>query len=388
MKNSQSLKVHALNQGKWTTKSKVPLKTKEDLALYYTPGIADPCQEIAKDKNLTNTYTNRGNTIAIISDGSAVLGLGNIGAEAALPVMEGKAILFKEFGNVDAVPIVLKTQDPKEIITTIQNLAPSFGGINLEDISAPRCFEIENELKKTLPIPVFHDDQHGTAIVVTAALINAAKLTGKKITNLNALVIGVGASGNSTARMIKKLGIKRIYGCDSKGLISKNKKNTFYTNQLLEDQVLDSFDQTDNALINGFYNTDIVIGLARPHLVSQAMIKLMNKDPWVFGLANPIPEIMPKEALAAGAKIVGTGRADFDNQVNNLLAFPGLFRGVLDTNVQQIDEDIKMIAAKAIAEFIPTKDLKYSFILPSMMDKKVHQYVAQKIVAFSENRKK
>lgn len=379
---SKSLELHKKYQGKWQTASKVPLKSREDLSLFYSPGVADPCEEIVKNKDLTNVYTNRGNTIAVVSDGSAVLGLGNIGPEAALPVMEGKCILFKEFGNVDAVPIVLNTQDPDEVINVIKLIAPSFGGINLEDISAPNCVKIERQLIKDLDIPVFHDDQHGTAVVICAALINAEKLTGKKLSNLNAFIVGMGAAGSSVARMIKKLGINTIYGCDINGMISSENKNNFVIEELLDEKIIKSASK-NTKMIDGFKNADIFIGLSAPNIVSEKMIKLMNKDPWIFALANPMPEIMPDKAKRAGAKIVATGRSDFPNQVNNISAFPGIFRGVLSAKIEKITEDIKILSAKAIAECIDDNNLNYENILPSNLDKNISIKIAEKINNFT-----
>ena len=351
----QALKLHEEWQGKLETKSKVEVKSKEALALAYTPGVAEPCKVIAKDKSEVYKYTAKANTVAVISDGSAVLGLGNIGAEAGIPVMEGKAVLFKEFGGVNAVPICLDTQDTEEIIKTVTYLAPNYGGINLEDISAPRCFEIEERLKATLDIPVFHDDQHGTAIVVLAGLINSLKVTGKKKEECRVVVNGAGSAGVAITKLLLRYGFKNVLMCDKLGIISKDypelncmqKKMTEVTN----------LGNETGTLKDALKGADIFVGVSAPNLVTPEMVQSMNKDAIIFAMANPVPEIMPDVAKAAGARIVGTGRSDFPNQVNNVIAFPGIFKGALEGRAKQITEEMKLAAANAIADLIPDDEL-------------------------------
>ena len=382
----ESLRLHEKHRGKIEVKSKVKLEDKDDMSLAYTPGVAEPCRAIHKNPEDIYKYTNKSNMVAVITDGSAVLGLGNIGGAAGMPVMEGKAILFKEFGNVDAFPICLDTQDTEEIIATIKHIAPTFGGINLEDISAPRCFEIEERLIKELDIPVFHDDQHGTAIVVLAGLINALKLTHRKFENIKVVVNGVGAAGVAITKLLIKYGVNadHILLCDSKGAIYKGRDNL---NEIKEDLAevtntacklgLDHPDCRTGGLAEIMKGADVFIGVSKAGLVSQEMVKSMADDPIIFAMANPEPEIMPDLAKEAGAAIVATGRSDFPNQVNNVLGFPGIFRGVLDAKIKVIDDQIKITAAEAIANYIknPTVDE----IIPYALDKGVVKSIAEAI---------
>lgn len=371
-----SLKLHKKVHGKLELKSKVAIKNKKDLSLAYTPGVAEVCRVIAKDKKLAREYTIKKNTVAVVSDGSAILGLGNLGPEAALPVMEGKAVLFKEFADVDAFPICLDTQDAEEIIKAVKNIAPVFGGINLEDIAAPRCFEIEERLKKELSIPVMHDDQHGTAVVVLAALINALRL--KKMNKKNARVVisGAGAAGTAIAKMLLKYGFEQVAVCDSKGLIHAGRSDLNSAKTELA-QITRQNKQPDASLKEVIKETDVLIGVSGPGLITRAEIKTMNKNPIVLVLANPIPEIMPDEARAGGAYIVGTGRSDFPNQINNVLAFPGIFRGALDNKVTQITEDMLVKAAENLARCV--RSLRTDNILPKPFDKNVARAVAKAI---------
>lgn len=372
--NKKALDMHKQKKGKIEIKSKFgPLKTKEDLSIAYTPGVAEPCRVIAKDKGKVYDYTSKWNLVAVVTDGSAVLGLGNIGPEAALPVMEGKAILFKEFGNVDAFPICLATQDTEEIIKAVKLIAPGFGGINLEDISAPRCFEVEERLKKELDIPVFHDDQHGTAIVVLAGLINALKITGKKMEEIKVVFNGAGAGGIAVAKILRDVGVKNIIMCDSKGVIYKGRKEG--VNKYKEEFAVETDART---LADAIKGADIFIGLSVAGALKKDMVKSMNKDPIIFAMANPVPEIMPDEAKEAGARIIATGRSDFPNQVNNVLAFPGVFRGALDARAQ-ITEKMKIAAAKALAGMVekPAEDR----IIPYALDKGVAEKIAEAVKA-------
>ena len=331
------------------------VKSKEALALAYTPGVAEPCKVIAKDKEAVYKYTGKANTVAVISDGSAVLGLGNIGAEAGIPVMEGKAVLFKEFGGVNAVPICLDTQDTEEIIKTVTYLAPNFGGINLEDISAPRCFEIEERLKATLDIPVFHDDQHGTAIVVLAGLINSLKVTGKKKEECQVVVNGAGSAGVAITKLLLKYGFTNVIMCDKLGIISKNYPGLNWMQEKMAE--VTNLKNMNGTLADALKGADIFVGVSAPNIVTEEMVKSMNKDAIIFAMANPVPEIMPDVAKAAGARIVGTGRSDFPNQVNNVIAFPGIFKGALEGRAKQITEEMKLAAANAIASLIPDDEL-------------------------------
>ena len=351
----QALKLHEEWQGKLETKSKVEVKSKEALALAYTPGVAEPCKVIAKDKSAVYTYTAKANTVAVISDGSAVLGLGNIGAEAGIPVMEGKAVLFKEFGGVNAVPICLATQDTEEIIKTVTYLAPNFGGINLEDICAPRCFEIEERLKAALDIPVFHDDQHGTAIVVLAGLINSLKVTGKNKEECKVVVNGAGSAGVAITKLLLKYGFKNVTMCDKLGIISKDYPGLNWMQEKMAE--VTNLEGKNGTLADALKGADIFVGVSAPGIVTADMVKSMNKDAILFAMANPVPEIMPDVAKAAGARIVGTGRSDFPNQVNNVIAFPGIFKGALEGRAKQITEEMKLAAARAIADLIPDDEL-------------------------------
>ena len=344
--NEKALELHEKWRGKLDTVSKTPVKTREDLSLAYTPGVAEPCKVIAQNKEAAYTYTWKSNTIAVVSDGSAVLGLGNIGPYAAMPVMEGKAVLFKEFGNVNAVPICLDTQDTEEIIKAVTYLAPGFGGINLEDISAPRCFEIEERLKATLDIPVFHDDQHGTAIVVLAATINALKITGKKKEECKVVVNGAGAAGVAITKLLLNYGFTDIIMCNRGGTVNKQRTDLNWMLQKMTDCTNPR--QITGTLADALKGADIFIGVSAPNTVTRDMVSSMNKDAIIFAMANPVPEIMPDEAKAAGARIVGTGRSDFPNQINNVVAFPGIFKGALEGRAPQITEDMKLAAALAI----------------------------------------
>lgn len=373
----RSLALHLKNKGKIELKSKVSLKTNDCLACAYTPGVAEVCLAIANDKKKVYDYTSRNNLIAVVTDGSRVLGLGNIGPEAALPVMEGKAILFKEFGNVDAFPICLATQDVEEIIKTVKNIAPVFGAINLEDIASPKCFEIEERLKKELDIPVFHDDQEGTAIAILAGLINALKLSKRNIASAKIILSGAGAAGNATAKLLTAAGAKNLIACDSKGAIYKMRNgNDKYKEELAQ---LTNPADFQGTMAEAIINADIFIGVSAPKILTQEMIRTMTKNPVIFALANPTPEINPEEAQKAGAKIVGTGRSDYPNQINNLLVFPGLFRGILDSRAKEITDKTKIAAAYAIASLVPKNKLKPNYIIPSALDKRVAKAVAKAI---------
>lgn len=375
----KSLEMHEKFKGKWEFKSKVPLDTVEDLSLYYSPGVAEPCKEIEKDVENSYKYTNRGNTLAIISDGTAVLGLGDIGPEAGLPVMEGKAVLYKKFSNIDCFPLCIGTKDPQEIINFAKLIAPSVGGIHLEDISAPRCVEIERALLKELNIPVFHDDQHGTAIVVCAGIINSCKLLGKKLEDLTVVVSGTGAAGSSIIKNLHALGIRKIRAYNRKGALHKNNPESssyhFLSKELLE--ILDpSYVYEKGTLEEVMTGADAFIGVSMAGLVTKDMVKLMAKDAIIFGMANPVPEIMPEDALEAGAKIVGTGRSDYPNQVNNVLAFPGLLRGALDAKATTMNQEMITSAIYAIADSIPESELRTDYIVPSPFDLSVPEKVA------------
>lgn len=373
----KALAQHKKWNGKLETVSKSPVKSREDLSIAYTPGVAEPCKVIAQDPKEAYSYTMKANTVAVISDGSAVLGLGNIGALAALPVMEGKCVLFKEFAGVNAVPLVLDTQDTEEIIRTVANVAPAFGGINLEDISAPRCFEIEERLKSMLDIPVFHDDQHGTAIVVLAGIINALKVTGKEKENCRVVINGAGSAGIAITKLLLTYGFKHVTMCDKLGIISKDypdlnwmqKKMTEVTN--LEGQ--------NGTLADALKGADIFVGVSAPNIVTADMVASMNKDAILFAMANPVPEIMPDVAKAAGAKVVGTGRSDFPNQVNNVVSFPGIFKGALEGHAKQITDEMKLAAAQAIAGLVSDEELNEDFIMPEAFDPRVAQVVSQAV---------
>ena len=370
----KALELHKEWKGKISTEAKCEVKTREDLALAYTPVVAEPCKVIHEDPKEAYTYTLKQNTIAVVSDGSAVLGLGNIGPEAAMPVMEGKAVLFKEFGGVNAFPICLKTQDVDEIVETVQRLEPTFGGINLEDISAPRCFEIERRLKETMNIPVFHDDQHGTAIIVLAGVINSLKLTGKKKEDCRIVVNGSGAAGIAISKLLLRYGFRHLVICDSKGIISRDRENlNWIKKEMLE---VTNLDNQNGTLADALVGADIFIGVSAPNSVTEEMVRSMNKDAILFAMANPVPEIMPDLAKAAGARIVGTGRSDFPNQVNNVLVFPGIFKGALEGKARQITEDMKLAAAEALAGIVSDEELNEEFILPEAFNPKVSEVVS------------
>ena len=377
--NEKALLLHKQWNGKLNTVPKAPVNTREDLSLAYTPGVAEPCRVIAAHPEEAYTYTMKANTIAVVSDGSAVLGLGNIGALAAMPVMEGKCVLFKEFGNVNAVPIVLDTQDTEEIIRTVAAIAPTFGGINLEDISAPRCFEIEERLKAMLKIPVFHDDQHGTAIVVLAGIINALRVTGKKKEDCRIVINGAGSAGIAIAKLLLRYGFCQIILCDSKGIISKDNPNlNWIKKQMCE---VTNLENKKGTLADALTGADIFIGVSAPGSVTADMVRSMNKDAILFAMANPTPEIMPDEAKAAGARVVGTGRSDFPNQVNNVIAFPGIFKGALEGRAEQITEEMKLAAAEAIASLVSDEELNEDFIMPEAFDPRVAESVAAAVRA-------
>lgn len=377
----RSLKLHEDNLGKIVVNTKVNVKTKDDLSLAYSPGVAEPCREIAKDQNNIYKYTSKGNLVAVVSDGSAVLGLGNIGPYAGMPVMEGKAILFKEFANVDAFPIMLDTQDPDEIIDIVKKISPTFGGINLEDITAPKCVYIERRLKKELDIPVFHDDQHGTAIVTLAALINACRLTGRKLEDLKVVISGTGAAGSSIAKLLHNMGIKHLYGYNTKGVMLDSKYNTykFLEQELLDEKIFISPKLKDDSLKELIKDKDVFIGVSAKGILSKEMVQSMSKNPFIFAMANPDPEIPYQDALDAGAFIVGTGRSDYPNQINNVLAFPGLFRGALDAKSTAITESMKLESAKAIASILKTEELSSEYIIPSAFDERVVERVSKAV---------
>ena len=378
MTNSEkALKMHEEWHGKIETCAKSHVNSREDLAIAYTPGVAEPCKVIAKDPEAAYTYTMKSNTVAVVSDGSAVLGLGNIGALAAMPVMEGKAVLFKEFGGVNAVPICLDTQDTEEIIKTVVNIAPAFGGINLEDISAPRCFEIETRLKELLDIPVFHDDQHGTAIVVLAGIINALKVTKKEKETCRVVVNGAGSAGVAITKLLLNYGFKDITMCDINGIISKDSENLNWMQK--EMAKVTNLKNASGTLADALKGADIFVGVSAPGIVTKDMVASMNKDAILFAMANPVPEIMPDLAKAAGAKVVGTGRSDFPNQVNNVVAFPGIFKGALEGRASQITEEMKLAAAKAIAGLVPDEELSEDNILPQAFDPCVAETVSRAI---------
>ena len=373
----KALQLHEEWNGKFETTPKMKIQTREDLALAYTPGVAEPCKVIAKDKEAAYKYTIKSNTIAVVSDGSAVLGLGNIGAHAAMPVMEGKAVLFKEFGNVNAVPICLDTQDTEEIIKTVVNIAPAFGGINLEDISAPRCFEIETRLKELLDIPVFHDDQHGTAIVVLAGIINGLKVTGKTKEDCQVVVNGAGSAGVAITKLLLTYGFKHVTMCDKSGILSKASEGLNWMQQSMME--VTNLENKTGSLADALRGADIFVGVSAPNIVTADMVKTMNKDAIIFAMANPVPEIMPDVAKAAGAKVVGTGRSDFPNQVNNVIAFPGIFKGALEGRARQITEDMKLAAALAIANLVPDDEVSDVNILPEAFDPRVADVVSRAV---------
>lgn len=373
----KALQLHEKWRGKISTESKCTVATREDLAVAYTPGVAAPCRAIAEDKEAVYKYTIKSNTVAVISDGSAVLGLGNIGPQAAMPVMEGKAVLFKEFGGVNAFPICLDTQDADEIVKTVINIAPAFGGINLEDISAPRCFEIEERLKKALDIPVFHDDQHGTAIVVLAGIINALKVADKQKENCKIVINGAGSAGIAICRLLLSYGFPDITLCDINGIISEASEGLNWMQK--EMCKVTNLSKKTGSLADAFIGADIFIGVSAPNIVTPQMVASMNKNAILFAMANPTPEIMPDAAKAAGALVVGTGRSDFPNQVNNVVAFPGIFKGALEGRAKQITEEMKLAAALAIAGLVPEEELNADNIMPQPFDPRVADAVSRAV---------
>lgn len=375
--NEKALQMHEQWNGKLEISAKAKVNSREDLAIAYTPGVAEPCKVIAQDQEAAYKYTMKANTISVISDGSAVLGLGNIGAYAAMPVMEGKAVLFKEFGGVNAVPICLDTQDTEEIIRTIVNIAPAFGGINLEDISAPRCFEIEERLKELLDIPVFHDDQHGTAIVVLAGIINALKVTGKKKEACRIVVNGAGSAGIAITKLLLTYGFCHVTMCDINGIISKDSPNLNWMQKKMTE--VTNLEGKKGTLADALQGADIFVGVSAPNIVTKEMVASMNKDSILFAMANPVPEIMPDLAKEGGARVIGTGRSDFPNQVNNVVAFPGIFKGALEGRATQITEEMKLAAAEAIASLVSDEDLSDTNILPEAFDPRVADVVSKAI---------
>lgn len=375
--NEKALLLHEEWNGKIETISKAPIKSREALALAYTPGVAEPCKVIAKDREAAYKYTLKANTVAVVSDGSAVLGLGNIGPYAAMPVMEGKAALFKEFGGVNAFPICLDTQDTEEIIRTVAAIAPAFGGINLEDISSPRCFEIERRLNEMLDIPVFHDDQHGTAIVVLAGIINALKITGKKKEECRIVINGCGSAGIAIAKLLLSYGFQHMILCDKEGIVSREYPNLNWMQQ--EMLQVTNLDNRTGSLADAMKGADIFVGVSAPNIVTEEMVASMNQDSILFAMANPVPEIMPDAAKRAGARIVGTGRSDFPNQVNNVVAFPGIFKGALEGRATQITEEMKLAAATAIAGLVSDEELNEDNIMPQPFDPRVAETVSNAV---------
>ncbi len=374
----EALKLHSEHKGKIEVTSKVALESRDDLSIAYTPGVAEPCREIAKDKKNVFKYTSKSNLVGVVSDGTAVLGLGNIGAEAAIPVMEGKSILFKQFGGVDAFPICLDTKDTEEIIKAVKQIAPVFGGINLEDIASPKCFEIERQLEEELDIPVFHDDQHGTAIVVTAALLNALKVVGKKIDEIKVVLNGPGSAGTAIIKMMLTAGVKNIIACDEHGILYKDRGVGIADHKKMLCDITNLEDMR-GTLADALKGADVFVGVSIGGALKAEMIKAMNPDPIVFAMANPVPEIMYDEAMAAGVKVMGTGRSDFPNQINNVLAFPGIFRGALDAGARDINDEMKLAAAKAIAELVEPEKLCAEYIIPSVLDPRVAKHVAMRV---------
>lgn len=377
--SEKALQLHEQWNGKINTTSKCHITSREDLAMAYTPGVAEPCKVIAENREAAYRYTIKSNTVAIVSDGSAVLGLGNIGAEAALPVMEGKAVLFKEFGGVNAFPICLDTQDTEEIIQTVTHIAPAFGGINLEDISAPRCFEIETRLKEILDIPVFHDDQHGTAIVVLSGIINALKVVGKTKEECRVVINGAGSAGIAISKLLLNYGFKHLILCDKSGILNKQSENLNWMQKEMMD--VTNLEEREGTLADAFVGADIFVGVSAPGIVSEEMVASMNPDGILFAMANPVPEIMPDLAKKAGAKVVGTGRSDFPNQVNNVIAFPGIFKGALEGRANQITEEMKLAAALAIASLVPESELNENNIMPEAFDSRVADAVSAAVKA-------
>ena len=375
--NKLALEMHEQNKGKIAVRSKVTVKTRDDLSTAYTPGVAEPCRKIRDNKEEVYRYTAKGNLVAVVSDGTAVLGLGDIGPEAAMPVMEGKALLFKEFADIDAFPICLDTKDTEEIIKTVKNIAPCFGGINLEDISAPRCFEIEKRLKEELDIPVFHDDQHGTAIVVLAGIINALKVVGKKKEDCKVVVNGDGSAGIAISKLLLKYGFKDLTICGLYGILSNDVKDLNWAQK--EMAQVTNLEGKNGVLADAMVGADIFIGVSAPNIVTKEMVSSMNKDAIIFAMANPTPEIMPDLAKEAGARVVGTGRSDFPNQVNNVVAFPGIFKGALEGRAKQITEEMKLAAANAIASLVPDDQLSENFILPEAFNPEVAEVVSKAV---------
>lgn len=373
----KALSMHKQWNGKLETVAKSKVNSREDLAIAYTPGVAEPCKVIAEDREAAYTYTMKANTVAVISDGSAVLGLGNIGAYAAMPVMEGKCVLFKEFGNVNAVPICLDTQDTEEIIATVKNIAPAYGGINLEDISAPRCFEIERRLQEMLDIPVFHDDQHGTAIVVLAGIINALKVTGRQKETCRVVVNGAGSAGIAITKLLLSYGFSNVTMCDREGIIGKDYPNLNWMQK--EMTAVTNLADQHGTLADAMKGADVFVGVSAPGIVTPEMVASMNHDSILFAMANPVPEIMPDAAKAAGARVVGTGRSDFPNQVNNVVAFPGIFKGALEGRASRITEEMKLAAAEAIAGLVSDDQLSEDFIMPEAFDPRVAETVSKAV---------
>ena len=375
--NELALEAHKKWNGKLETIAKSKVQTREDLSIAYTPGVAAPCRVIAEDKEQAYQYTLKANTVAVVSDGSAVLGLGNIGPEAAMPVMEGKCVLFKEFGDVNAFPICLDTQDPDEIVATVKAIAPTFGGINLEDISAPRCFEIESRLKKELNIPVFHDDQHGTAIVVLAGIINGLKVVGKNKEDCQVVVNGAGSAGIAITKLLLRYGFKHVTMCDREGIIHKNYPNLNWAQEEMTQYT--NLENKTGSLADALVGADIFVGVSAPGIVSAEMVASMNKDAIIFAMANPTPEIMPDIAKSAGARVIGTGRSDFPNQVNNVMVFPGIFKGALEGRATQITEEMNLVAANALASLVSDEELNEDFILPEAFDPRVAEVVSKAV---------
>lgn len=373
----KALTAHKEWNGKLETISKTPVNDRDALSIAYTPGVAEPCKVIAKDPSAAYTYTIKANTVAVVSDGSAVLGLGNIGPYAAMPVMEGKCVLFKEFGNVNAMPICLDTQDTEEIIQTVKNIAPAFGGINLEDISAPRCFEIEERLNDMLDIPVFHDDQHGTAIVVLAGIINALKVTGKEKEHCKVVVNGAGSAGIAITKLLLTYGFSHVTMCDKEGILTEDYPNLNWMQQKMAKMT--NLENAKGTLADALKGADIFIGVSAPNIVTAEMAASMNQDAILFAMANPVPEIMPDVAKAAGVKVIGTGRSDFPNQINNVVAFPGIFKGALEGRASRITEEMKLAAAKAIAGLVSDEELNADFIMPEAFDKRVAKVVSEAV---------
>ena len=379
----ESLKMHEKHKGKMAVVSKVEVKTKDDLSTAYTPGVAEPCRKIHENPEDIYRYTNKGNIVAVISDGSAVLGLGNIGGKAAVPVMDGKALLFKAFAGIDAIPICLDTQDTDEIINIAKNIAPTLGGINLEDIAAPRCFEIERRLQELVDIPVFHDDQHGTAVVVSAAVINAAKVVCKEVASLKAVINGAGAAGTAIAKMLKNLGIKDIIACDSKGILTIDRADLNEDKKGLAQ--ITNEENKRGTLADAVVDRDLFIGVSGPRVLTSEMVKSMAENSIIFAMSNPEPEIMPNLAKQAGAGVVGTGRSDFPNQINNVLVFPGLFKGALAARAKRITEDMKVAAAFALAGIVTPEELKAEYVIPSAFHEGVADTIAEAVAAAWNN---